>query len=142
MTDDGQTKTARRGRRHWASTRKPDIEHGGKALWRVTHERERLLLDFIYTESGPLGDWEIDVRHLPGYTDAGRFDFQSGNLAAAWRQYDARQQAHHAAIICRCIDDGIDMPGISKAAWDAEAVRDQKRRERIAALPYDPEMPF
>ena len=94
---------------HWAACRKPDFKYAGVSVWRSPHDRERLLLDYWFQTGGPLVGRCFDVRRLPGYSP---YPAPFPSTLQAVPPWQHGQLGHHAAIICRCMDDGIDLTSL------------------------------
>lgn len=141
-----KTVSKTRKRSHWAANRRPDMVHNGRSIWRMPHDRERILTEFWYSERGPTSLDGFDVRILPGYTPyPGEFPWKTGslqeNVPAIMRHVQAKHE-HHVTIIVRAIDAGCDLEGVTTEYYRAEQQRWDEAVARRKTTEIDSDIPF
>src|SRR4051812_41590202 len=123
-------------RHHRGPCRPPEICHKGRHIWQMEHDSQPgILLSYWYTEDGPHSQDGFDVRALPGFTEhPGSRGFAN---AMAWV---ASVDAHHATIIRKAIDNGVDLQATSDEYVGRQQEETARRdRERLAALAKHPQ---
>jgi hypothetical protein len=104
--------TTNKRRAHWAANRPADFTYAERDFWRCPHDQPGIMTEFWLSETGPTGaEPIIDVRSLPGYTPFRKIT--DADMSAPHR-YLAGALEHYAAVICQCIDDGIDLQAPSR----------------------------